>query len=185
MVNDILSEAKESMLKALEALHHEMDTVRTGRASAHLLDQLRVDYYGSLVPINQVANVGAPEPRLITVAPWDKTSIPLIEKAIQESKLGLTPSNDGNMIRLPIPALTEDRRKELVKVVRQYAEESRVSVRNHRRDANDLIKAGQKDGEIPEDDAKRASDDVQELTDAYIKQIEEYLKHKEDEIMEV
>ena len=185
MVNDILSEAKESMQKAVEALHHEMDTVRTGRASTHLLDQIRVDYYGSQVPVNQVANVGAPEPRLITVSPWDKTSIPLIEKAIQESNLGLTPSNDGTIIRLPIPALTEDRRKELVKVVRQYAEESRVSVRNHRRDANDLLKAGQKDGEIPEDDAKRASDHVQELTDDFIKKIDSVLKNKEEEIMEV
>jgi len=185
MVNDILSEAKDSMQKALEALHHEMSTVRTGRASTHLLDQIRVDYYGSQVPINQVANVGAPEPRLITVAPWDKTSLPLIEKAIQESNLGLTPSNDGTIIRLPIPPLNEDRRKELVKVVRQYAEESRVSVRNHRRDANDLIKAGQKDGEIPEDDSKRASDQVQELTDKFIKQIDDVLKNKEEEIMEV
>lgn len=185
MVNDILSEAKDSMQKALEALHHEMSTVRTGRASTHLLDQIRVDYYGSQVPINQVANVGAPEPRLITVSPWDKTSLPLIEKAIQESNLGLTPSNDGSIIRLPIPALTEDRRKELVKIVRQYAEESRVSVRNHRRDANELIKAGQKDGEIPEDDSKRASDQVQELTDKFIKQIDDVLKNKEEEIMEV
>ncbi|MBT3603824.1 MAG: ribosome recycling factor [Candidatus Latescibacteria bacterium] len=185
MVNDILSEAKGDMHKAVDALHHEMDTVRTGRASAHLLDQLRVDYYGSQVPINQVANVGAPEPRLITIAPWDKTSIPLIEKAIQESKLGLTPSNDGTLIRLPIPALTEDRRKELVKVVRQYAEESRVSVRNHRRDANELLKEGQKDGEIPEDDAKRASDQVQELTNDFTKQIDNVLKAKEEEIMEV
>lgn len=185
MVNDILAEAKGEMQKAVDALHHEMDTVRTGRASAHLLDQLRVDYYGSQVPINQVANVGAPEPRLITVAPWDKSSIPLIEKAIQESQLGLTPSNDGTIIRLPIPALTEERRKELVKVVRQYAEESRVSVRNHRRDANDLLKDGQKDGEIPEDDAKRATDQVQELTDGFIKQIDAVLKSKEEEIMEV
>jgi len=185
MVNDILSEAKTEMQKAVDALHHELDTVRTGRASAHLLDQLRVDYYGSQVPINQVANVGAPEPRLITVAPWDKSSIPLIEKAIQESQLGLTPSNDGTIIRLPIPALTEERRKELVKVVRQYAEESRVSVRNHRRDANDLLKDGQKEGEIPEDDAKRATEQVQELTDDFVKQIDAVLQGKEEEIMEV
>ena len=185
MINDILTDAKESMQKAVEALHHELATVRTGRASTHLLDQIRVDYYGSQVPVNQVANVGAPEPRLITVAPWDKASIPLIEKAIQESKLGLTPSNDGNMIRLPIPTLTEDRRKELVKIVRQYAEECRVSVRNHRRDANDLIKAGQKDGEIPEDDAKRATDQVQELTDGFVKQIDDILKDKEEEVMEI
>ena len=185
MVNDILADAKDSMQKAVEALLHELATVRTGRASTHLLDQIRVDYYGSQVPVSQVANVGAPEPRLITIAPWDKTSIPLIEKAIQESKLGLNPSTDGNMIRLQIPTLTEDRRKELVKIVRQYAEECRVSVRNHRRDANDLIKAGQKDGEIPEDDAKRATDQVQELTDGFVKQIDGILKDKEEEVMEV
>lgn len=185
MVNDILTDAKASMQKALEALHHEFASVRTGRASTHLLDQIRVEYYGSQVPVNQVANVGAPEPRLITVAPWDKSSIPIIEKAIRESNLGLNPSNDGTIIRLPIPPLNEDRRKELVKVVRQYAEESRVSVRNHRRDANDLVKAGQKDGEIPEDDAKRASEQIQDLTNAYIKQIDETLKDKEEEIMEV
>ncbi|MDA0712139.1 MAG: ribosome recycling factor [bacterium] len=185
MVNDILSEAKQSMQKAIEALHQELSTVRTGRASTHLLDQIRVEYYGSQVPLNQVANVGAPEPRLITISPWEKSSIHGIEKAIQESKLGLNPSNDGSMIRLAIPALTEERRKELVKVVRQYSEECRVSIRNHRRDANELIKAGQKEGEIPEDDAKRASDQVQMLTDEFIKRIDDVLKDKEEEIMEV
>ena len=185
MVNDIMSEARQAMQNSVEALHNEMGTVRTGRASAHLLDQIRVDYYGSQVPINQVATVGIPEPRLIAIQPWDKSAIPLVEKAIQESSLGLNPSNDGTVIRLPIPALTEERRQELVKVVRQYAEESRVSVRNARRDANELLKDAQKEGEIPEDDAKRGAEQVQSLTDEFVSKIDETLKEKEEEIMEV
>ena len=185
MVNDIMSETRQAMQKSLEALNNEMGTVRTGRASAHLLDQIRVDYYGSQVPINQVATVGIPEPRLIAIQPWDKSAIPLVEKAIQESSLGLNPSNDGTVIRLPIPALTEERRQELVKVVRQYAEESRVSVRNARRDANEMIKDAQKEGEIPEDDAKRGTEQVQSLTDEFVATIDGVLKAKEEEIMEV
>ncbi|MDP6038515.1 MAG: ribosome recycling factor, partial [Candidatus Latescibacteria bacterium] len=185
MVDEIMSETRQAMQKSVEALQHEMATVRTGRASAHLLDQLRVDYYGSQVPINQVATVGIPEPRLIAIQPWDKSAIPLVEKAIMESKLGLTPSNDGTVIRLPIPQLTEERREELVKVVRQYAEESRISVRNARRDANEFIKDGQKEGEIPEDDAKRGTDRVQGLTDEFVKKIDDILKGKEEEVMEV
>ena len=185
MVDEIMSETRQAMQKSLEALHNEMATVRTGRANAHLLDQIRVEYYGSQVPINQVATVGIPEPRLIAIQPWDKSAIPLVEKAIQESNLGLTPSNDGTIIRLPIPQLTEERRQELVKVVRQFAEESRVSVRNARRDANDLIKDTQKEGEIPEDDAKRATEKVQGLTDDFVGQIDGVLKDKEEEIMEV
>ena len=185
MVDEIMSETRQAMQKAVEALHHEMATVRTGRANAHLLDQIRVDYYGSQMPINQVATVGIPEPRLIAIQPWDKSAIPLVEKAIMESKLGLMPSNDGTIIRLPIPQLTQERRQELVKVVRQYAEESRISVRNARRDANELIKDGQKEGEIPEDDAKRGTDRVQNLTDEFVKKIDDVLKEKEDEVMEV
>ena len=185
MVDEIMSETRQAMQKSVEALHNEMATVRTGRANAHLLDLIRVEYYSSQVPINQVATVGIPEPRLIAIQPWDKTAIPLVEKAIQESNLGLTPSNDGTVIRLPIPQLTEERRQELVKVVRQYAEESRISVRNARRDANDLIKDAQKEGEIPEDDAKRGTERVQELTDDFVVKIDEVLKEKETEIMEV
>ncbi len=185
MVDDVLSETREAMKKAVEALQHEMASVRTGRASTHLLDHLRVEYYGSQVPVNQVANVGAPEPRLLTIQPWDKSAIPAIERAIRESNLGLNPANDGTTIRLPIPQLTEDRRKELVKVVRHYGEECRVSVRNARRDANEMLKDAQKEGDIPEDDAKRATEKVQEFTNEYIAHIDAALKAKEAEIMEV
>jgi ribosome recycling factor len=185
MVNEILAEAKSEMDKAVDAFHREVSTVRTGRANAMLLDTIRVEYYGSQVPVNQVASVTAPEPRLIVLQPFDKTVIPELEKAIQSSSLGLTPSNDGNVVRLPIPQLTEERRKELAKVVHGMSEDCKVSVRNHRRDANDLLKAGQKDGEIPEDDSKRASEQIQKLTDDFVKKIDEMLAEKEAEIMEV
>ncbi|MBR85262.1 MAG: ribosome recycling factor [Rhodospirillaceae bacterium] len=185
MVNDILAEAKSEMKKAVEAFQREVATVRTGRANASLLDMIRVEYYGSQVPVNQVATVTIPEPRLIVLQPFDKTVIPELEKAIQQSNLGLTPSNDGNLVRLPIPQLTEERRKELVKVVHGMSEECKVSVRNHRRDANDMVKDGQKDGEIPEDEAKRASDQIQKLTDEFTCKIDELLADKEAEIMEV
>ena len=185
MVDEILSESKKGMQKAIEAFQHEMATVRTGRASSTLLDALRVEYYGSQVPINQVATVAVPEPRLITIQPWDKSAIGAIEKAIQASNLGLTPANDGTVVRLPIPQLTGERRQELVKVVRHMGEEARVSIRNHRRDGNELLKEGQKDGEIPEDDAKRGQDQMQKLTDEFVSQIEDLLKLKEEEIMEV
>tara|TARA_Y100001934_G_C12028433_1_gene620204 strand:- start:22 stop:579 length:558 start_codon:yes stop_codon:yes gene_type:complete len=185
MVNEILAETKGEMDKAVEAFQREVSTVRTGRANASLLDSIRVEYYGSQVPVNQVASITVPEPRLIVLQPFDKTVIPELEKAIQGSSLGLTPSNDGNVVRLPIPQLTEERRKELVKVVRGMGEECRVSIRNHRRDANDMLKAGQKDGEIPEDESKRGSDQTQKLTDEYIKKIEDLLGEKESEIMEV
>ena len=185
MVDEIMSEAKSGMDKAVEAFRHEIGTVRTGRASATLLDAIRVEYYGTQVPLNQVANVSVPEPRLITIQAFDKTAVPEIEKAIQASNLGLTPSNDGNLVRLPIPQLTEERRRELVKVVRQMGEECKVSIRNHRRDANDMLKEAQRDGEVPEDDAKRGQDQVQQLTDGHVKSIDEILKVKEEEIMEV
>jgi ribosome recycling factor len=185
MVDEILSEGKKGMQKAVDAFNHEMATVRTGRASSALLDGIRVEYYGSQVPVNQVATVAVPEPRLITIQPWDKSAIGPIEKAIQTSNLGLTPSNDGTIVRLPIPQLTEERRMELVKVVRHMAEEARVSIRNQRRDANELLKDGQKEGEIPEDDSKRGHDQIQKLTDEFVAKIDELLKEKEDEIMEV
>lgn len=185
MVNEILAEARGEMRKAVEAFQHEIATVRTGRANTALLDTIRVEYYGSQVPLNQVATLSAPEARLLTIHPYDKTALLEIEKSIQDSNLGLTPSNDGAIIRLPIPQLTEERRKDLVKVVRQMSEDCKVGIRNHRRDSNDMFKAGQKDGDIPEDDAKRGQDQVQELTDDYIKQIDDILKTKEEEIMEV
>lgn len=185
MVNEILAETKGEMDKAVEAFQREVATVRTGRANASLLDSIRVEYYGSQVPVNQVASIGIPEPRLIVLQPFDKTVIQELEKAIQTSNLGLNPSNDGNVVRLPIPQLTEERRKDLVKVVKGMGEDCKVSVRNHRRDGNDLLKAGQKDGEIPEDEAKRAGEQIQQATDGHVKRIEELLHDKEAEIMEV
>jgi ribosome recycling factor len=185
MVDEILAETKSEMNKAVEAFHREMATVRTGRANAALLDSIRVEYYGSQVPVNQVASIAIPEPRLVVLQPFDKTVIPELEKAIQASNLGLNPSNDGNVVRLPIPQLTEDRRKELVKVLQSMGEDCRVSIRNHRRDANDMLKSGQKEGEIPEDEAKRGADQTQHITDDYVKKVEELMAQKEAEIMEV
>ena len=185
MVDEILRDARSAMEKAVEAFRHEIASVRTGRASSALLDHIRVEYYGSNVPLNQVATIGVPEPRLITIQPWDKSAISSIEKSILGSNLGIQPSNDGSIIRLPIPQLTEDRRKELVKRVRAMAEEVRISIRNARRDANDMLKEAQKEGEVPEDDAKRGHDQAQKLTDDYIQTIDGVLKEKEKEIMEV
>ncbi|MDE3001075.1 MAG: ribosome recycling factor [Gemmatimonadota bacterium] len=185
MVDEILSETRQSMARAVEAFQHEMSTVRTGRANTALLDNIRAEYYGAQVPLNQVATIGVPEPRLIVIQPWDKSAIPAIEKAIQTSNLGLTPSSDGTVIRLPIPQLTEERRSELVRVVRQMAEDSKVSVRNARRDANEMLKDGQKEGEIPEDDSRKGQDQVQKLTDDFVAEIDQLLARKEEEIMEV
>ena len=185
MVKETLSETRTEMRKSVEAFRNETLTVRTGRANVALLDTIRVEYYGSQVPINQVANVGAPEPRLIVIQPWDKAVIPQIEKGILSSNLGLVPTNDGTNIRLPIPQLTEDRRKELVKIVKQMAEEGRISVRNARRDANDLLKEAQKEGDVPEDESKKGQDEVQKLTDEFIKEIDGILAEKEEEIMEI
>lgn len=185
MVDEILGDASAAMQKAIEAFRHEVATVRTGRANASVLDSIRVDYYGSQVPLNQVATVGVPEPRMITIQPWDKAAIGPIEKAILSSSIGIQPSNDGTLIRLPVPQLTEERRKDLVKQVRNMAEDVRVSIRNARRDANELLKEAQKEGEVPEDDAKRGHDQSQKLTDDSIKKIEDILKDKEQEIMEI
>jgi len=185
MVKEILAEARSDMQKGIGAFQHEMTTIRTGRASTSLLDTIRVEYYGSNTPLNQVANIGVPEPRLLSIQPWDKAVIPAIEKAILASNLGLVPQNDGNIVRLPIPQLTEERRKELVKMVRQLAEEGRVSVRNARREANELLKEAQKEGEVSEDDSKRGQAQVQELTDDFVKKVDALLVEKEEEIMEV
>ncbi len=185
MINDIIHETKSHMQKAIESVQHEMALIRTGRATTNLLDVVRVEYYGAHVPVNQVATIGVPEPRLLTIQPWDKGAMSAIEKAILASGLGLTPSNDGTIIRLPIPQLTEERRKDLVRVVHKLAEEGRVSIRNARREANEMLKEGEKEGEIPEDDCKKAQKHVQDLTDEHIKKIDEILKRKEAEIMEV
>lgn len=177
--------AKERMERALEAMRREFTGVRTGKASPALLDSVRVEAYGGHMPLNQVGTVSVPEPRLLTVQPWDRTLIKAIEKALQESDLGLNPSNDGSMIRIPIPALTEERRREYVRLLHKMAEEGRVAVRQARKDANDEIKHRQKDGELSEDDSRREQDDVQKLTNQYVERVDELLKRKEAEVLEV
>lgn len=185
MANPLLKEAQEKMQKSLDALGSELMHIRTGRASAALLDAIDVEVYGTKMKINQVGNVTVPEPRLLTITPWDKSQIGAIERAILASPLEITPSNDGTTIRLPIPQLTEERRRELVKLAHKLGEEARVSVRNIRRHAVDEIKKSQKDGATPEDDAHKLTAEVQKITDDYIGRIDNALKHKEDEIMEV
>lgn len=177
-----LQKARQRMDGAIEALRREFASVRTGKANAALLDTVKVDAYGSLLPINQVGTVSAPEARMLVVQPWDKTLIKAIEKGLRESDLGLNPSNDGTVIRIPIPALTEERRKEYVKMLHKLTEEARVAVRNVRRDANDEVK---KNDDLSEDDVRREQGEVQKLTDQYIARIDELMKHKEAEIMEV
>ncbi|HUJ55584.1 MAG TPA: ribosome recycling factor [Gaiellaceae bacterium] len=184
-VDELLQEAKDRMVKSVEHARSEFATVRTGRASASLLDRIEVDYYGTATPLRQLSTVNVPEPRMLTVQPFDPSSIRSIEKAIQESDLGLTPSNDGKMIRLPIPQLTEERRKELVKVVRNMAEDHRVAVREIRRDAMRHLKELVDNGDVGADEEHRGEVKVQELTDEHTKQIDELLKHKESEVMEV
>ena len=185
MRKEVLSGVHEKMTKALEHIRREFSTIRTGRASTSLLDGITVDYYGSSVPLNQIANVSAPEAKLLLVTPYDKGVLGSIEKALLKSDLGLTPNNDGKVIRIPIPELTEERRKNLVKVVRRLAEDTRVSVRNIRREANEQVKKSENDGDIPEDESHRIIDEVQKVTGDYIKKIDELLKVKEKEIMEV
>jgi ribosome recycling factor len=180
-----LQKARQRMDGAIEALRREFASVRTGKANAGLLDTVKVEAYGSTVPINQVGTVSAPEARMLVVQPWDKTLLKAIEKALRESDLGLNPSNDGTIIRIPIPPLTEERRKEFVKLLHKLTEEARVAVRNVRRDANDEVKQRQKDEGLSEDDIRREQGEVQKLTDQYIAKIEELMKHKEAEIMEV
>ena len=184
MIESIYDETRESMAKSVTALKNELNRVRTGRASLSILDGIKMDYYGTSTPLNQMATLAVPESRLITIQPWDISVIKDIEKALLKSDLGLTPSNDGKIIRISIPALTEDRRKELVKVVRKICEDYKVSVRNIRRDSNELLKSMKKDGEISEDDAFKSQDDVQKITDEQIKLIDECFKKKEKEILE-
>jgi ribosome recycling factor len=183
MIEDLLQDARERMGKSIDATRHELATVRTGRASPHLLDRVHVDYYGADTPLKQIATVNASEARLLTITPYDKSSIKSIEKAILESDLGLTPSNDGNLIRLTIPELTEERRKELVKVVHQLAEDGRVAVRNIRRDCMHHLRDLRKSGEAGEDEERRAEAELQKLTDARVKDIDDLLKGKEEEIL--
>ncbi len=185
MVDEVLSEAKAAMDKAVKALKKEMTKVRTGRASTSLLEDVRVDYYGVPTPLSQVATLSAPEPRLLTVQPWEKNLIPDIEKALFKADLGLTPSSDGQLIRLPVPALTEERRREMVKIIKRMGEDAKVSVRSARRDANDTLKMLEKEKEITEDDLKRSEKDVQKLTDDFVDTIDSVVQNKEQEVMEV
>ena len=183
MTAEIMSAAETGMNRALDNLKEAFSSVRTGRANPMMLDKIRVDYYGQATPINQLAAVKVPDAHLIVIEPWDKSILHGIEHAILASDLGITPSSDGSVIRLPIPALTEERRRELVKDCRGFSEEARIAIRNARRDANTKIERGKKDSEIPEDDARRAEEQVQKLTDKYIAQVEEMLKKKEAEVM--
>jgi ribosome recycling factor len=185
MISEIKKQAQEKMDKAIQVLKKDLLTLRAGRANPALLDKVLVEYYGSEMPINQLANISTPDPRTLTIQPWDKSALGAIEKAILKSELGLTPSNDGNVIRISIPPLTEERRNELVKVARKMGEDAKVAIRNVRRDANDEIKKMEKAGEISEDDARRAQDEIQKLTDKTIKDVDQVVSAKEKEIMEI
>ena len=184
-VKEIEANAKQRMDKALSDLQHAMSTIRTGRASVNLLDNVRVDYYGTPTPVNQLANLHVPEPALITVQPWDVSQIAAVEKAIRAGNLGLNPSNDGKIIRIPIPPLTEERRKELVKQLHSVAENHRVAVRNIRRDGNESVKKLLKDKSITEDDDRRAHDEIQKMTNDYMGKLDQAAKGKEKEILEI
>ena len=185
MLDEILSDLKSSIAKAHEALKRDLGKVRTGRANAGMLDTVRVDYYGQSTPIAQMATVNVPEPRLITVKPWDKSAVKLVEKAIRDSDLGLNPQVDGDLIRLPIPPLTEERRKQLAKSIKHIGEQHRVAVRQVRHDANDQLKALLKDKTISEDQEKEGLKKVQDLTDDYVAKIDSLFKKKEVEILEI
>ena len=185
MVEEIFEDLQERMGKSIDSLKREYSRLRTGRASVSLLDGIRVTYYDTPTPLNQMASLAVPEPRLIVIQPWDKTAIGDIEKAILKSELGLTPINDGKVIRIAIPALTEERRKELVKVARKMAEDNKVAIRNIRRDANDMLKDLKTEKEITEDNLYRSQDEVQKITDDFIAQVDELCTAKEKEILEI
>lgn len=184
MKEQILSDTREKMVKTIEALRKDFNRIRTGRASAALLDGIKVDCYDTQMPLDQVASLSVPESRLITIKPWDQTVIGEIEKSILKSELGLTPMNDGKMIRIPIPPLTEERRKELVKVAKKIAEEGKISVRNHRRESNEFLKDLKNEKEISEDEFFKGQEEVQKITDEFIKKVDEVTAEKEKEIME-
>lgn len=183
MLNETLAKTRKKMDSSIDSLRHELQTLRTGRASLHLLDDVRVENYGQPVPLNQVANLAVPEGNLITVAPWNQAQIPEIEKAILKANLGLTPNSDGRIIRIPVPPLTEDRRKEIAKKGHHMGEEAKTALRNVRRDANEDVKKLEKDKALSQDDAKKALKSIQDLTDEYVKKIDELVKSKEKEIL--
>ncbi len=185
MISDIIADAKARMHKAIEATKHEFASLRTGRASPALLEQVRVDYYGVPTPITQLATITVPDPRLLVIQPWDRKLVKDVERAILKSELGLVPSSDGTLVRVPIPTLTEERRKELAKVARKHGEEGRVAIRNIRREAKEMIEELEEEGDVSEDEAKRGLDDLQKLTDKSIAELDGVLAAKEAEIMEV
>ncbi|GKV55560.1 ribosome-recycling factor [Sporosarcina sp. NCCP-2222] len=185
MSKAVLDQTKDRMDKAIAALTRELASIRAGRANASLLDRITVDYYGAPTPLNQMAGISTPEPRLLVIQPYDKSILGDIEKAIMKSDIGITPSNDGSIIRLAVPALTEERRKELVKLVKKEGEDSKVAIRNIRRDGNDELKKLEKAGDITEDELRRESDEIQKLTDSFIEKIDSIAKDKENEIMEI
>ncbi|MBQ3032956.1 MAG: ribosome recycling factor [Deferribacterales bacterium] len=184
-MSEVINELKERIEKRISYYKEELKGVRTGRASVSMFDNIKVDYYGTMTPLSGVATLSAPEPRLVTITPWDASMIKTIEKAILASQMGFNPSNDGKVIRVPFPQLTEERRKELVKIVKKMGEEAKISIRNERRDANDKVKKQEKNKEISEDDAKKLQDDIQKLTDTSIKKIDEITEAKEKEVMEI
>lgn len=185
MINDIKKDAEDRMKKSLEALRQELKKLRTGRAHTSLLDHITVEYYGSEVPLSQVANITIDDPRTLAVNPWEKPMVSVIEKAIMNSDLGLNPTTAGTLIRVPLPPLTEERRKDMIKLVKSEGEQGKVAVRNIRRDANSHIKALLKEKEISEDDERRAEDDIQKLTDKYIAEVDKILEEKEKDLMEI
>jgi ribosome recycling factor len=185
MIDKELAAAQDRMQKAVEALTRELSTIRAGKATVSLLDNIKVDYYGTPTPVKNVATVSTPEVRLLVVQPWEKSMLQPIAKAIQTSDLGLNPLDDGNVLKIPIPPLNEERRRDLVKLTHKHAEDSKVSVRNARRDGNDALKKAQKAGDVPEDDARRATEQIQKLHDKYVAEIDDIVKKKEAEVMEV
>jgi ribosome recycling factor len=185
LADDILKDLHDGIAKTLEDLKRDLASVRTGRASLHMLDGVRVDYYGTSTPLNQVATLSVPEARLIVVKPWEKPMIPVIEKAIRDANLGLNPQSDKDLVRVPVPALTEERRKDIVKQVKHKGEEHKIAIRNQRRDTKELIEGGEKDGEIAGDEAKKALDKMQKETDDGIKKVDEIVASKEKEVMQV
>jgi ribosome recycling factor len=185
MIEETHQTAERKMKRAVEALQHDLSSVRTGRASPALLERVQVDYYGAATPLNAVATINVPEPRLLVIQPWDKKMLPVIEKAIQKSDLGLTPSSDGTVVRLPIPQLNEERRRDLVKQVHKRVEEARVAIRNCRREAIDEMRKAERDKQVSEDDVKRAQERLQKLTDGYVAEVDDVGRRKESEVMEI
>ena len=185
MMKDILKDASERMDKSVENLRQELSKIRTGKATTALLDGIKVEYYGTMTPLSQMANVSVLDPHTLSIQPWDKSALNSVEKAIMTADLGLNPANDGNVIRVPIPPLNEERRKELVKLIKRFGEEAKIALRNIRRDANDSLKKAEKEDHVSEDDRIKSEKDVQEMTDKHVERIDEMIGHKEEEIMEV